>query len=125
MTDKDLILAARPILAEIRHRVAWSDSFKERWREEALQQGWRGWSGYQPAPPADRTSAVQVLNRLVEQIDGGQDVEWENRTLRDYLEALSAWLTDCDGAYRNGGREVPANAWEIICDALHAATAYE
>ncbi|MGW1890156.1 DUF7660 family protein [Streptomyces sp. NPDC002004] len=34
---------------------------------------------------------------------------WENSDLPSFLKALSAWIDDADGWYRNTGREVPAS----------------
>lgn len=52
--------------------------------------------------------------------------EWENKDLSSYLEALSAWLEDCDGYYENRGQEVPNQGnWSLIADMLSAAKVYE
>jgi hypothetical protein len=46
---------------------------------------------------------------------------WENKDLPSYLEALAAWLADCDGHYANQQRVTPSNAWVVVEDAIRAA----
>lgn len=51
---------------------------------------------------------------------------WENHTLEQYLEALSAWIQDMDGYYLNHGTSVPRQpTWRVIADILYAASMYE
>jgi len=52
---------------------------------------------------------------------------WSNPALHEYLEALARWLEDSDGYYLNvvGRRTPPQNGWEVVNDALRAATTYE
>ena len=50
---------------------------------------------------------------------------WANSLPHQYLEAFAAWLADSDGYYANRGRIPPGNGWEIVNDALRAATIYE
>jgi hypothetical protein len=52
--------------------------------------------------------------------------EWENPTLESYLEALAAWVEDCDGFYANRGEEVPREpSWKTLGEVLLAAKQYE
>jgi hypothetical protein len=52
--------------------------------------------------------------------------EWENLSLDDYLEALAAWVEDCDGFYANRGEAVPRDLnWKFLGEALLAAKFYE
>jgi hypothetical protein len=74
---------------------------------------------------ANRRSVLAVIDDLLVEIGSPASSGWENRTLEQYLEALRAWLNDCDGYYENLGRPVPDNGWEIIADALQAARSYE
>lgn len=47
-------------------------------------------------------------------------------SLKNYLEALTAWTEDMDGYYRNFGKEMPENInWEIIAAMLYAGYIYE
>jgi hypothetical protein len=51
---------------------------------------------------------------------------WENGDLYRFLEALSAWVEDMDGYYRNQGRPVPQQLdWRTFGDMLMAAKMYE
>lgn len=50
---------------------------------------------------------------------------WTNAETHEYLEAFAAWLSDSGGYYADRGRVAPANGWEVVNDALKAATVYE
>ena len=45
--------------------------------------------------------------------------------MHQYLEALAALLEDSDDYYADQGRVPPANSWDVVSDALRAATVYE
>ncbi len=52
--------------------------------------------------------------------------DWENVTMPDYLEAMSAWVTDMDGYYKNANEEMPADvSWKVFAQILSAASKYE
>lgn len=52
--------------------------------------------------------------------------EWENQTLERFLEALSAWVRDMDGYYKNRQRPVPVTPnWRNVAEMLLAAKIYE
>lgn len=52
--------------------------------------------------------------------------EWENLSLESYLEALAAWVEDCEGFYANRGEKVPQDPnWKFLGEALLAARVYE
>jgi hypothetical protein len=52
--------------------------------------------------------------------------DWENRTLETYLEALAAWVDDCEGYYQNKGEALPKDPnWKFLGQALSAAKVYE
>jgi hypothetical protein len=52
--------------------------------------------------------------------------EWENKTLPDYLSAISSWTEDMDGYYQNKGLPVPKNVdWKVFASTLIAAKIYE
>ena len=80
-----------------------------------------------PSAPAGRQEdrLVGVLRELLADWSDGPPADWANQSLPDYLEALAAWLTDCDGYYANRGVPVPRNGWEIMRVAMRAATVYE
>ncbi|MEU6841410.1 hypothetical protein ABZ930_05980 [Streptomyces sp. NPDC046716] len=70
----------------------------------------------------DLAAFVRALHRNHAE-DGSS---WENPDLPRFLEALSAWIDDADGWYRNSGCEVPADGdWRFFARALMAATVYE
>jgi len=54
-------------------------------------------------------------------------VEWENRTLEDYLEGLTGFVHDLEGYYMNQGEEVDTNTpnWSMFANIMLAATHYE
>ena len=68
---------------------------------------------------------ADLLRSLISEFERSTPATWENRTVESYVEALSAWLDDCEGYYENLGRTVPENGWEILADALQAAKSYE
>jgi len=52
---------------------------------------------------------------------------WENKTLPDFLEALSAYADDIQGYYDNIGQVTDANqpAWQVFADIFKGAIIYE
>ncbi|MFC6006976.1 DUF7660 family protein [Angustibacter luteus] len=58
-------------------------------------------------------------------IDAAGGAPWTNVALHEYLEAFAAWLADSGGYYDNRDRVPPGNGWEVVNDALQAATIYE
>jgi hypothetical protein len=51
---------------------------------------------------------------------------WANGDRASYLEALTAWVEDREGYYRNRGEEVPEQpTWKTLGQILLAATVYE
>jgi hypothetical protein len=52
--------------------------------------------------------------------------EWQNKTLDEYLEALSAWVQDMDGYYENHDRPGPTSpSWKNLAEMMLAAKYYE
>jgi hypothetical protein len=45
--------------------------------------------------------------------------------LHEYLDALAGWIEDSEVYYLNNLRTPPRNGWEVINDALRAATTHE
>jgi hypothetical protein len=74
---------------------------------------------------AGRDRLVASLQTLLAECADGPPPGWENTTLPRYLEALAGWLQGCEGYYANQGLPLPATGWEILRDALDAATVYE
>jgi hypothetical protein len=51
--------------------------------------------------------------------------EWENPNLEQFLEAMSAWISSMDMAYKNMGKAVPVQPdWSVFADILLAAKMY-
>lgn len=72
-----------------------------------------------------RDQTVAVLRQLVEDWSDGPPANWENQSVPEYLEALGGWLEEFEASYRNRGVPVPWNSWQVMRDALRAATIYE
>ena len=55
------------------------------------------------------------------------NAQWENKTIEDYLESMSAYVEDIDGYYKNTNQEVNLEKvdWEIFADILKGSSIYE
>ena len=64
----------------------------------------------------------ELRNDLIEKPD-----EWENITLENYLEAISAYTNDVQAVYKNLGVDVDADlpTWETFSKILKGASIYE
>ena len=52
--------------------------------------------------------------------------DWENNNIPDFLEAMSAWIIDMDGYYKNNGKDIPNKPdWKTFAEILKASTMYE
>jgi hypothetical protein len=58
-------------------------------------------------------------------MDAASGAPWTNVAVHEYPEALAGWLADSDGYYANRDRVLPGNGWEVVNDALRAATVSE
>jgi hypothetical protein len=72
-----------------------------------------------------RERLISTLEQLALAAASSRAAEWENVTLASYLEALAAWLKVYERAYENTGGAVPEDVWDIMADAVRAATIYE
>lgn len=70
-----------------------------------------------------RDAVVATARQLA--LEAASGAPWENGDLHSYLEAFAAWLADSDGYYGNLYEATPRNGWEVVNDALRAATIYE
>lgn len=85
-----------------------------------------GIPGCPSAPAAASTVRMaSVVRALVEDWSAGPPANWDNHSLPDYLEALAGWLADCEGYYANKGVPIPWSSWEVMQEAMRAATSYE
>lgn len=52
--------------------------------------------------------------------------DWENQDLASFLEAMSAWVSDCDGLFARLGEPVPSDeSWAVVAKVVAAARVYE
>ena len=74
----------------------------------------------------DRESFVTFLNLLRKDLSENQQ-EWENKSLEDFLEALSAYTEDIQGYYDNMKMNIDANQpnWKTFADIFMGARIYE
>ena len=72
---------------------------------------------------AGRSRVIETAAELA--LEAAQGAPWTNDSVPRYLEACSGWLADSDGYYTNQRRVPPGNGWEVVTDALRAATMYE
>ncbi len=52
--------------------------------------------------------------------------EWKNRTIEDYLAAVSSWIEDMEGYYENNNLPIPDNVgWGFIATLFYVGKIYE
>jgi len=71
----------------------------------------------------DRDRVIATATELASEAASGPP--WRNSLTHEYLQAFAAWLSDSAGYYLDRGRVPPGNGWEVVADALRAATVYE
>lgn len=72
-----------------------------------------------------RDDFVEFVDALRHNLTANPD-EWQNRTLYDFLEALSAWVQDMDGYYQNNRLPAPTSPnWKNVAEMMLAAKYYE
>lgn len=52
---------------------------------------------------------------------------WENKTLDDYFEAMSRYVEDIDGYYKNTNQKINLEKvdWKVFSDILKGSSIYE
>ncbi|ALR31458.1 hypothetical protein ATE47_13435 [Chryseobacterium sp. IHB B 17019] len=52
---------------------------------------------------------------------------WENKTIEDYLEAMSSYVEDIDGYYKNTNQNINLEMvnWKVFSDILKGSSIYE
>lgn len=77
-------------------------------------------------PVNSRDELVGYIFELLDDQDAIGD-QWTNKDIYSFLQAMAAWLNDCDGYYRSTGQtlDVEQPSWQIFADALAAATVHE
>jgi hypothetical protein len=72
-----------------------------------------------------REDLVVFLRALHADLQKNPD-QWANRDLPHFLDAMSAWVEDMEGYYRDRGESVPAQpGWQTLGQILLAARIYE
>ncbi len=72
-----------------------------------------------------RSELSEFVTALLRDLEKNKD-EWENATLSSFLEAISAWVKDMDGYYKNHGKPFTENqSWKTFAEILYAAKMYE
>ena len=74
----------------------------------------------------NRKSFIKFLEAFHQDlIDNGS--KWENKTLEDFLEALSRYANDIQGYYDNKKENTNADVatWKVFSDMLQGAKVYE
>jgi len=53
--------------------------------------------------------------------------QWENKTIEDYLEAISRYTEDIDGYYKNTNQDINLEKvdWKVFADILKGSSMYE
>lgn len=53
--------------------------------------------------------------------------QWENKTIEDYLEAISRYAEDIDGYYKNTNQDIDLKEidWKVFSDILKGSSIYE
>lgn len=53
--------------------------------------------------------------------------QWENKTIEDYLEAISRYVEDIDGYYKNTNQRVALEKidWKVFADTSKGSSIYE
>lgn len=70
---------------------------------------------------------LQFLDALADDFDKNHQ-EWENRSIKDYLSAISLFTESIEGYYKNNNLDTPLitpSTWKVITDILMAGKIYE
>ncbi|MCE3077180.1 DUF7660 family protein [Chryseobacterium gwangjuense] len=53
--------------------------------------------------------------------------QWENKTIEDYLEAMTNYVEDIDGYYKNTNQNIDLEKidWKVFSDILKGSSIYE
>jgi hypothetical protein len=83
--------------------------------------------------PANETTNINsraALSVFLKDLSGRLargEVEWENRDMVQFIEAMSAWVADMDGYYKNAhGQPCPEDpSWRMVAQIILASSQYE
>lgn len=74
---------------------------------------------------SDRFSLAKFIRALAEDCRRNEE-SWQNLTIYDFLESLSAWLPVADRYYENLGKVLPDEpSWLFFVEMILAAKVYE
>lgn len=75
---------------------------------------------------SEQEELVDFINKLIKSYMDAPS-EWTNKDIPSFLEALSAWIEDMEGYYKNQDLKFDKDdiSWGNIADMLYAATMYE
>ncbi len=72
-----------------------------------------------------RKDLSEFVSALLKDLENN-NTEWENASLDDFLEAMSGWIEDMDGYYKNQGKPFSEDQpWKIFAEILYASKVYE
>lgn len=72
-----------------------------------------------------RTDLSNFVVALLEDFNKNKN-EWENSNIPSFLEAMSGWIQDMDGYYKNHDKPFSEDqSWKIFAEILYAAKKYE
>jgi hypothetical protein len=77
----------------------------------------------QDSSDSGKAVVLAALEELTVELTEGCD--WENDSLKSYLESLAALLGSIENHYGNVGQPVPNDPWVVIADAIRGARYYE
>jgi hypothetical protein len=70
-----------------------------------------------------RLDVIDTARQLA--AEAASDAPWRNAATHEFLEAFASWLAESDGFYLAANRVPPGNGWDMVRDALRAATSFE
>lgn len=75
---------------------------------------------------ADRQTFIRFLDLLRKDFLENR-AEWQNKSIDDFLEAMTRYTEDIQGYYDNTNQNIDANkpSWEIFADILKGSKIYE
>ena len=74
-----------------------------------------------------KITSKDKLITLIRELSLENSSKSDNSDLSSFLEALSGWIDDCGGYYKNTGSNLDPDSpsWQLFADALQAAKIYE
>jgi len=74
----------------------------------------------------NKSDFIQFIENLKTDFTENKD-RWENKTIEDYLEAMSRYVEDIDGYYKNINQDIDLEKidWKVFSDILIGSSIYE